>query len=180
MSVCPVCGCKTDELDFVLCTIEKNEEMVCSFCEKQIKKLYSDPTPATAQVRWLSSVLEKEVPSRPQNISVALNDMKNKFASESQETVSVGAIESQFNSIRRDVNTQQNLSNGSPSISVDQYNNLLKRLEKLEGDFSKYKKSQLIKTVIELGLPVVMAIIIAIVFFASGLYDSLSSIMSMF
>ena len=57
MSVCPVCGCKTDELDFVLCTIEKNEEMVCSFCEKQIKKLYSDPTPATAQVRWLSSVL---------------------------------------------------------------------------------------------------------------------------
>lgn len=180
MSVCPVCGCKTDELDFVLCTIEKNEEMVCSFCEKQIKKLYSDPTPATAQVRWLSSVLEKEVPSRPQNISVALNDMKNKFASESQETVSVEAIESQFNSIRRDVNTQQNLSNGSPSISVDQYNNLLKRLEKLEGDFSKYKKSQLIKMVIELGLPVVMAIIIAIVFFASGLYDSLSSIMSMF
>ena len=40
MSVCPVCGCKTDELDFVLCTIEKNEEMVCSFCEKQIKKFY--------------------------------------------------------------------------------------------------------------------------------------------
>ena len=180
MSVCPVCGCKTDELDFVLCTIEKNEEMVCSFCEKQIKKLYSDPTPATAQVRWLSSVLEKEVPSRPQNISVALNDMKNKFAPELNETVSAGAIESQFNSIRRDVNTQQNLSNGSPSISVDQYNNLLKRLEKLEGDFSKYKKSQLIKMVIELGLPVVMAIIIAIVFFASGLYDSLSSIMSMF
>lgn len=180
MSVCPVCGCKTDELDFVLCTIEKNEEMVCSFCEKQIKKLYSDPTPATAQVRWLSSVLEKEVPSRPQNISVALNDMKNKFALESNETVSAGAIESQFGSIRRDVNAQQTLSNGSPGISVDQYNNLLKRLEKLEGDFSKYKKSQLIKMIIELGLPVVMLILLAIVFFASGLYDSLSMLTSMF
>jgi hypothetical protein len=180
MSVCPVCGCKTDELDFVLCTIEKNEEMVCSFCEKQIKKLYSDPTPATAQVRWLSSVVEKEVSSRPQNISVALDVMKNKFAPESNETVSAGAIESQFNSIRRDVNVQPNLSNGSQSISADQYNNLLKRLEKLEGDFSKYKKSQLIKMVVELGLPVVLAIIIAIIFFASGLYDSLSSIMSMF
>ncbi len=178
MSVCPVCGCKTDELDFVLCTIEKNEEMVCSFCEKQIKKLYSDETPSTAQVRWLSSVLEKEVPSRPQNISVALNAMKSKFAPETNEAVSTGAIESQFNSIRRDVNLPSNLSSGAPSISVDQYNNLLKRLEKLEGDFSKYKKSQLIKMVIELGLPVVLVIVLAIIFFASGLYESLSQLLS--
>lgn len=180
MSVCPVCGCKTDELDFVLCTIEKNEEMVCSFCEKQIKKLYSDPTPATAQVRWLSSVLEKEVPSRPQNISVVLNAMKSKFAPETNETVSERAIESQVNSIRRDVNTPINPSNVAPNISVDQYNNLLKRLEKLEGDFSKYKKSQLIKMIIELGLPVVMLILLAIIFFASGLYDSLSQLISMY
>ena len=178
MSVCPVCGCKTDELDFVLCTIEKNEEMVCSFCEKQIKKLYSDETPSTAQVRWLSSVLEKEVPSRPQNISVALNAMKNKFAPETNEAVSTGAIESQFNSIRRDVNVPSNLSSGAPSISVDQYNNLLKRLEKLEGDFSKYKKSQLIKMVIELGLPVVLVIVLAIIFFASCLYESLTQLLS--
>lgn len=180
MSVCPVCGCKTDELDFVLCTIEKNEEMVCSFCEKQIKKLYSDPTPATAQVRWLSSVLEKEVPSRPQNISVALNAMKSKFAPEANETVSERAIESQVNSIKRDVNMPLNPSNGAPNISVDQYNNLIKRLEKLEGDFSKYKKSQLIKMVIELGLPVVMLILLAIIFFASGLYESLSQLTSMY
>ncbi len=178
MSVCPVCGCKTDELDFVLCTIEKNEEMVCSFCEKQIKKLYSDETPSTAQVRWLSSVLEKEVPSRPQNISVALNAMKSKFAPETNEAVSTGAIESQFNSIKRDVNVPANLSSGTPGISVDQYNNLLKRLEKLEGDFSKYKKSQLIKMVIELGLPVVLVIVLAIIFFASGLYESLSQLLS--
>jgi hypothetical protein len=152
--------------------------MVCSFCEKQIKKLYSDETPSTAQVRWLSSVLEKEVPSRPQNISVALNAMKSKFAPETNEAVSTGAIESQFNSIRRDVNVPSNLSSGAPSISVDQYNNLLKRLEKLEGDFSKYKKSQLIKMVIELGLPVVLVIVLAIIFFASGLYESLSQLLS--
>ncbi|MBE6814669.1 MAG: hypothetical protein E7522_04365 [Ruminococcaceae bacterium] len=178
MSVCPVCGCKTDELDFVLCTIEKNEEMVCSFCEKQIKKLYSDSTPATAQVRWLSSVLEKEVPSRPQNISVALNAMKSKFVPETNETVSTGAIESQVNSIKRDVNMPINSSNGAPNISVDQYNNLIKRLEKLEGDFAKYKKSQLIKMIIELGLPVLMLILLAIIFFASGLYESLSQLLS--
>ena len=106
--------------------------------------------------------------------------MKNKFAPESNETVSAGAIESQFNSIRRDVNVQPNLSNGSQSISADQYNNLLKRLEKLEGDFSKYKKSQLIKMIIELGLPVVMLILLAIIFFASGLYESLSQLISMY
>ena len=171
MSVCPVCGCKTDELDFVLCTIEKNEEMVCSFCEKQIKKLYSDETPAVAQVRW---------PSRPQNISVALNAMKSKFVPETNESVSAGALKSQVNSIRRDINAPSDLSNGAPNISVDQYNNLIKRLEKLEGDFAKYKKSQLIKMIIELGLPVVMLILLAIIFFASGLYESLSQLISMY
>ncbi len=178
MSVCPVCGCKTDELDFVLCTIEKNEEMVCSFCEKQIKKLYSDEAPATAQVRWLTSVVEKEVPSRPQNIAVALNAMQSKFVPEIQEKVASAAIEQQFSNIKRDINMPKISSDGAQNISVDQYNNLLKRLEKLEGDFAKYKKSQLIKMVIELGLPVVLVIVLAIIFFASGLYESLSQLLS--
>ena len=47
-------------------------------------------------------------------------------------------------------------------------------------DFSKYKKSQLIKMIIELGLPVVMLILLAIIFFASGLYESLSQLISMY
>jgi hypothetical protein len=104
--------------------------------------------------------------------------MKSKFVPETNETVSTGAIESQVNSIKRDVNMPINPSNGAPNISVDQYNNLIKRLEKLEGDFSKYKKSQLIKMVIELGLPVVLVIVLAIIFFASGLYESLSQLLS--
>jgi hypothetical protein len=179
MSVCPVCGCKTDELDFVLCTIENNEEMVCSFCEKQIKKLYSDETPATAQVRWLSSVVEKEVPSRPQNITVALSAMQIKFVSEEQETVKPSTIENQFADIKNDVNIPPISSNkGAQNISIDQYNALIKRVEALEKSISAFKKAQLMKTVIELGVPVVLAIIIAIVFFASGLYDSLSQLMS--
>ena len=182
MSVCPVCGCKTDELDFVLCTLEKNEEMVCSFCEKQIKKLYSDEVPATAQVRWLSSVVEKDVPSRPQNIAVALNAMQRKFAPTelSGKQPSSSAIESQFENIKRDVNIPPVATSGAPNISVDQYNNLVKRLEALEGSFAKYKKAQLVKMVAELGIPIVLAIVIAIIFFASGLYDSLSMITSMF
>ena len=180
MSVCPVCGCKTDELDFVLCTLEKNEEMVCSFCEKQIKKLYSDEVPATAQVRWLSSVVEKDVPSRPQNIMVALSAMQSKFAPVASEKPTSSSIESQFVNIKRDINVPPTVTNGVQGISVDQYNNLVKRLEALEGSFAKYKKAQLVKMVAELGIPIVLAIIIAIIFFASGLYESLSMITSMF
>lgn len=180
MSVCPVCGCKTDELDFVLCTIEKNEEMVCSFCEKQIKKLYSDSTPATAQVRWLSSVVEKEVSSRPQNIAIALNEMQRKFAPVESEKPISSEIEQQFTNIKKDISAPSTFSSGAPNISAEQYNNLVKRLEKLEDSFAKYKKAQLIKVIMELGFPVILAIIIAIIFFSSGLYDSLSMLTSMY
>lgn len=174
MSICPVCGCKTDELDFVLCTIEKNEEMVCSFCEKQIKKLNSDETPATAQLRWLSSVIEKDVPSRDQNIFSALCAMQKKFVKEDSSEFKEASINTQFDNIKRDIKGTSSFSDSASGISADQYNNLVKRLEKLEKSFAKYKKAQLMKTVIELLVPVVLFILIAIVFFASGLYDALS------
>lgn len=177
MSVCPVCGCKTDELDFVLCTIEKNEEMVCSFCEKQIKKLYSDESPATAQLRWLSSVVEKEVPSRPQSIMAALNAMQSKFVPVGAEKQGMPLAEQQFGEIKRDVKAAV-VPGGTANISAEQYSDLVKRLEALESSFDKYKKSQLIKMVIELGVPVVLVIILAIIFFASGLYESLSHLLS--
>lgn len=177
MSICPVCGCKTDELDFVLCTIEKNEEMVCSFCEKQIKKLYNDNTPALTQIRWLNSVIEKEVPSRPANILSALNDIKAKYSSGNEEKPTVSSVGKQVTNIKRDIASPESQS-GAPEITVDQYNALNKRIDALEKSLSGMKKAQLMKTIIELGVPVVIAIIIAIVFFASGLYESLSALLS--
>lgn len=178
MSICPVCGCKTDELDFVLCTIEKNEEMVCSFCEKQIKKLYNDNTPALTQIRWLNSVIEKEVPSRPANIMSALNDIKAKFSSDDTENSPISSTDNQLRNSKRDVTIPAESRNGASDISVEQYNALLKRVDALEKSLANMKKAQLMKTVIELGVPVVLAIIIAIVFFASGLYESLSALLS--
>ena len=53
MAVCPLCGCKTDELDFVLCKIEDTEAKVCSFCDKQINKINTDEKQASAQLRWI-------------------------------------------------------------------------------------------------------------------------------
>ena len=81
--------------------------------------------------------------------------------------------------IKRDINIPPSFSNGTSSISMDQYNNLVKRLENLEKSFAKYKKAQLIKMIVELGVPVILSIIIAIIFFASGLFDSLSMLTSM-
>ena len=171
MSVCPVCGCKTDELDFVLCNIENNEEMVCSFCEKQVKKFYSDEGPGAAQIRWLASVIEKEVPSRDNNILSALFSMQKKFLAEEAMPVKAPLTENQFAGIKKELNTPNPQVNGSTGISVEQYNNLINRIDSLEKKFAKYKKAQLMKTVIELLLPVVMLIAIAIIFFTSGLYD---------
>ena len=177
MAVCPLCGCKTDELDFVLCKIEGTEAKVCSFCEKQIKKIDTDENIAPAQLRWLESIASKDI-VREKNVSDAINSLKLKYLKESEAEEVPTTTGNQFAEIKKEVS--QVMSNGTANISLEQYNNLVKRLEKLENSFAKYKKAQLVKMVVELGLPIVLAIITAIVFFASGLYDSLSMLTSMF
>ncbi|MBR2877295.1 MAG: hypothetical protein IKC01_09160 [Clostridia bacterium] len=180
MSVCPVCGCKTDELDFVSCKLENCEEKVCSFCEKQIKKLYLEETPATAQIRWLSSVIAKDIPVREPELTKALLKMQEKFAPEESADNAKTAVENfnpgaDFAGFRQDVRAIQQGGNANTATD-EQIKSILNRLDKLEASFKKYKRSQLIKMVVELMLPVVMLILILIVFFASGLFDTLTSI----
>ena len=177
MAVCPLCGCKTDELDFVLCKIEGTEAKVCSFCEKQIKKIDTDENIASAQLRWLESIASKDI-EREKNITDAINSLKLKYLKESEAEEVFATTGNQFAEIKKDLPPAK--ASGTANISVEQYNNLVKRLEKLEDSFAKYKKAQLVKMVVELGLPIVLAIITAIIFFASGLYDSLSMLTSMF
>ncbi|MBE6748410.1 MAG: hypothetical protein E7557_04175 [Ruminococcaceae bacterium] len=175
MAVCPVCGCKTDELDFVLSKIEDTEVKVCSFCDKQIKKINTDEVTAPAQVRWLESVASKDIPREPQ-IAKVIDSLKSKYLPESEKSEAPAAIANQFAEIKREVNIPQSQAGGSANISVDQYNSLVKRLEKIENSFKKYKKAQLIKMIIELSVPVIMVFVLLIIFFSSGLYDLLSTL----
>ena len=177
MAVCPLCGCKTDELDFVLCKVENTEAKVCSFCDKQIKKIDTDENIATAQLRWLESIVSKDI-VRDKNISDAINSLKSKYIVESEAQDSPATIGNEFAEIKKEVSKPQTKISGTPNISVEQYNNLVKRLEKLEDSFAKYKKAQLVKMIIELGLPVIMVIIILIILLSSGLFDMLSNFAS--
>ncbi len=175
MAVCPICGCKTDELDFVLCKIEDTEAKVCSFCDKQIKKIDTDENIASAQLRWLESIASKDI-EREKNITDAINSLKSKYLKESEVQENPVTMGNQFAEIRKDLPPV--MANGTVNISPEQFNNLVKRLEKLEDSFAKYKKAQLIKMIIELGVPVVLVIVILIVLLSTGVFDMLSNFAS--
>lgn len=175
MAVCPICGCKTDELDFVLCKIEDTEAKVCSFCDKQIKKIDTDENIASAQLRWLESIASKDI-EREKNITDAIDSLKSKYLKESEVQENPVTMGNQFAEIRKDLPPV--MANGTVNISPEQFNNLVKRLEKLEDSFAKYKKAQLIKMIIELGVPVVLVIVILIVLLSTGVFDMLSNFAS--
>jgi len=172
MAVCPLCGCKTDELDFVLCKIENTEAKVCSFCDKQIKKIDTDENIASAQLRWLESIASKDI-EREKDITDAIDSLKSKYLKENEKEEVFAAMENKFAEVRRDLPPV--MANGTVNISPEQFNNLVKRLEKLEDSFAKYKKAQLIKMIIELGVPVVLVIVILIVLLSTGFFDILSN-----
>jgi hypothetical protein len=115
---------------------------------------------------------------RDKNISDAINSLKSKYIVESEAQDSPATIGNEFAEIKKEVSKPQAKTSGTPNISVEQYNNLVKRLEKLEDSFAKYKKAQLVKLIIELGLPVIMVIIILIILLSSGLFDMLSNFAS--
>ena len=52
MGVCPVCNCKTDELDFTSYAIGGKEYKICSFCQRQLKGFDNkDTEPTEAQLK---------------------------------------------------------------------------------------------------------------------------------
>lgn len=181
MGVCPVCGCKTDELDFIAFKIDSAEEKICTFCEKQLKKFDTSDEPGLAATRWLDSVVEKEIPTRSADISNYLNALNKKFGTPVAEAPPVQALGNQVATIKRDLNSfpNSNAQQGASPVNASQYDELSKRLTALEQSFAKYKKAQLMKTIFELLMPVILIILILIIFFSSGLYDSFSMLMNL-
>ncbi len=163
MAVCPVCGCKTDELDFVKGSVNGVEKDVCSFCDRQLKALSTDEVNPSA-VRWLTNVFNKEVQRDEETVNAlkALYEKHNISQQPSTETAQQVIRQVPKPAIAK--------------ISADDFDDkdkviaqLVKRVEKLEKDLVQMKRRQMIKTIIELGVPVVMLILLIIIFFASGL-----------
>ena len=167
MAICPVCGCKTDELDFTDGNINGVNVRICSFCSRQLKGLQNE-SPAESNIRWLNSVLKKNI-ERDTDLTNALLKFKNDnntvlpADSSDKHTLSGEALNAKISS--KDFDDKDTV--------IAQ---LVKRVEKLEKDLVTMKRRQLIKTIAEILVPVILGIIILIVFFASGLFDTLAGL----
>lgn len=174
MAVCPVCGCKTDALDFVLGKVGSWSGDICSFCEKQIKGIDAQEGLAEAQLRWVNAALSKDV-QRDEELFEELKSLAG--ATLTVQPPQQYPIEAYYSAGQS--------APVAKSVAGEQANDevirqLEKRIEQLEKQLRIMKRSALIKTILEIGIPVILGIIILIVFFSSGLFDSLAGLYNEF
>lgn len=183
MGVCPVCGCKTDELDFVAYSIGGSEEKVCSFCEKQLKAFDSGAV-TKAHLRWLEAVCEKQVPERSGEIVKYLDEIKEKNIRPEEAAVKssqpapvqpenrqkTSAAPVQQYAFPEDAAAAQTAAPGTAELEA--------RIAALEKKVDRMKKTQLIRNALEIILPIMLFLLIILVFFASGTYEKLKELFS--
>ncbi len=171
MAVCPVCGCKTDALDFVESKIGASDISVCSFCHRQLNVLNAGSA-GEAQLNWLRAVLTKEVPERGADTLAALEELYEKNGG---KPAPAGQPQAEPYTTPTYTAAPSGSASGEAAqgeqVDVAQ---LLKRVEKLEKQLSSMKRSMLFKTICEIALPIILGIIILIVFFSSDFYGELS------
>jgi hypothetical protein len=182
MGVCPVCNCKTDELDFTACTIGEKEYKICSFCQRQLKGFDNNSEPTEAQLKWLSAVISKDVPDRDIALKTELEKIYARYSQNPFAVENTQPISSQKAPKAYGATTPPPAKKTSPA-HVTSDNEIIRQLQQrvdgLEAEIRMMKRKQMIKTIIELGAPFAMLILLLIVFFASGLYDSIKEIMTM-
>lgn len=171
MAVCPICGCKTEELDFVQRKLSDADCRVCSFCDRQLRAFDTENEPTEAQLRWLTAVIGKDVPERAEAVSEALKQIRSRFC--------VAEPEQPATPVKQKINVVQQASavkNGSEENVIAELQN---RITALENEIRTMKRKQMIKTIVELGAPFVLLILLIIVFLSSGIIDDFRAIMDM-
>ncbi len=174
MAICPVCGCKTDELDFVKGSVNGVETDVCSFCDRQLKAFSAEDVNPSA-IRWLQNVLGKEV-ERDESTLDALKALYEKYEGASAASPQA-ASSPKANAAPKAAGAKISAEDFDDKDRV--ISQLVKRVEKLEKDLVQMKRKQMIKTIIELGLPFVMLIVLVIIVLSSGLFDNIGAIFDM-
>lgn len=171
MAVCPICGCKTDELDFVQRKLNDADCRVCSFCNRQLNVFDTVNEPTEAQLRWLVAVIGKDVPEREDVVSDALKTIRSRFSECEPEQSAVP--------VKQKINVVQQASSVKNGTEEDLIAELQNRITALENEIRTMKRKQMIKTIIELGAPVALLILLIIVFLSSGIIDNFRAIMDM-
>ncbi len=175
MAVCPICGCKTEELDFVERKIIDTDCKVCSFCNRQLNVFDTVSEPTEAQIRWLDAVIGKDVPDRDEVILNSVKEIRARFpekeiqqaAMPSQQKVTVVQQGGSAKRIKADYDAD------------DVINELQNRITALENELRALKRKQMIKTIIELGAPFALLLLIIIVVMSSGIIDDFKAIFDM-
>ena len=171
MAVCPICGCKTDELDFVERKITDTDCKVCSFCNRQLNVFDTVDEPTEAQLRWLVAVIGKDVPERADTILAALKSIRSRYA---ENEIVQPAVSTQ-----QKKNVVQHGSAKRTDVDDDLIIELKNRITALENEIRTMKRKQMIKTIVELGAPFVLLILLVIVFLSSGIMDNIRTIFDM-
>lgn len=172
MAVCPVCGCKTDELDFVERIMNKEGIKVCSFCNRQLNVFEALDEPTEAQLRWLRAVIDKEVSERQENVCVALNELQSRFFANEEKQPAV-IVQTKVNTVPQ--GSDKKVSTADDNLIIDLQN----RITALENEIRTMKRKQMIKTIVELGAPFALLIVLIIVFLSSGIMDNMKAIFDM-
>ncbi len=177
MAVCQFCGCKTDELDFVDVRIGGLDKKACSFCRRQLKNFDGDNI-SDAQIKWLLAVINKAVPDREEDVLDALKELLEKNGGASEATAPQEPYAAEVKHYKAQSSKAQVTSDDGDKDRL--IAELTTRVDKLEKTIIMMKRTQLIKLVCEIAIPVILGIIILIIFFSSGFYNTLSGLYSSF
>ncbi len=174
MAVCPICGCKTEELDFVERKITDADCKVCSFCNRQLNALDATQEPTEAQLRWLDAVIGKDVPERADEILSSLKTIRSRYP-EKEIIQPATPAQSKINVVQ-----QASVKKHGENYTEDEViSDLQKRITALENELRAMKRKQMIKTIIELGAPFALLILLVIVVLSSGFIENIKAIFDM-
>lgn len=174
MAICQVCGCKTEELDFVDVRIGDVDKRACSFCARQLKNFNNDAV-GDAQVKWLKAAVQKDVPEREADVLTALHDLLSRYDEKAED---VSAPQDSFAQVKHYPAQSSKQGFGGEIDKDKEIARLTARVDKLEKTILAMKRTQLIKLVCEIAIPVILGIVILIIFFSSDFYDRLTQLIS--
>ncbi len=178
MAVCPICGCKTEELDFVERKLQEKECKICSFCDRQLKVFDSETGPTGAQLRWLDAVIAKDVPERGTELSTILEKFSERYPDDkSQQAAETQTTKESFQSFGGQYKATPKMDDFEEENKT--IKDLQKRVAALEAEIRFMKRKQMIKTALELGIPAVLFILLIIIVTASGIIDKFKVIFDM-
>ncbi|NMP37120.1 MAG: hypothetical protein GX051_03200 [Clostridiales bacterium] len=179
-TVCPVCGCKTDDFDVEEFVFEDGHtEKLCGYCRKQLKVLEASNTANDMQTRaaveWLDSMAQRPVDSRSTQCLAQLNRIRKLYPQIPVKRAQAPAAQPSA-SAQKNVPESAAETHNVPAGEPDERMAVLeKRITALEKDLKGFKRRLLISKIISFAAPLLITLILFIILMASGVLDPLFS-----